>query len=169
MESHTLLEPAMRAIAYGVRDGIPMPNDSHFVYKVRPEDTGGLYALVEGGLAPRMLIPPHIHTREDEVSILIKGRLGVRIGDQEFELEPGGVALKPRGIPHAMWNPTDEPNLQLEFITPGGYVKFWEEVATLKDGWQSPEAEAMAERYGQRWLRDEAWVPELIRRHELRA
>ena len=169
MESPARLETALPAVAYGVRDGIPMPNESHFVYKVRPEETGGLYALVEGGLAPRMFIPPHIHTREDEISILIKGRLGVRIGDEEVELEAGGVALKPRGIPHAMWNPTDEPNLQLEFITPGGYVKFWEEVAMLKGGWQSSETAALAERYGQRWLWDEAWVPDLIRRHGLRA
>ena len=161
------LVTSLRAIAYGVRDGVPMPNDSHFVYKVRPEETDGLYALVEGGLAPRMLIPPHIHTREDEISILVKGRLGVRIGDREFELEPGGVALKPRGIPHAMWNPTDEPARIIEVLTPGGTERWFEELAALADEDDTGFADA-CRRHGIEFRLDSPWIPRLKGRYGLR-
>lgn len=166
-----LKSTGLRAAAYEAREGIPMPNDDHFTYKVTAEDSGGAFVLVEGGLPPRMLITPHVHTREDEISIVIRGRLGVRIGDSEYELGPGGVAIKPRGIPHAMWNPTDEPVLQLEYISPGAYVEFWEEVAKLPAGWRATPAELdpIAARYGQSWLRDEPWLPDVIHRYGLRA
>lgn len=113
---------SLPALGLNVDDGRPMPNDDHFVYKVSGEDSQGRFALLQGGLGPRMLIPPHIHSREDEMTVVIRGRLGARVGNQEFDLGPGGVLLKPRDLVHSIWNPTDEPSLLLEYITPAGYV-----------------------------------------------
>ena len=147
-----------------------MPNYDHLIYKVASEDSAGRFALLQGGLPPRMLVRPHIHTREDEMTIVIHGRLGAWVGEQEFELGAGGVLLKPRNIVHAMWNPTDEPSVVLEYISPGAYVRFFEEVATLPNQWAGDRRALveLAARYGQRWVETE-WLADVIRKYGLRA
>jgi quercetin dioxygenase-like cupin family protein len=166
---HEVAERTFQPAAFDLGEGKPMPNSDHFIYKVASEDSAGRFALLQGGLAPRMLIPPHIHTREDEMTIVIRGRLGARVGDQEFELGPGGVLLKPRNLVHAMWNPTDEPSVLLEYISPGAYVRFFEEETTLPGGWSNREAiSKLAAGYGQRFVETE-WLADVIRRHGLRA
>jgi uncharacterized cupin superfamily protein len=53
-------------------------------------DTGGALANVEHGFPPGSLVPPHIHTLEDEYSIVTAGEIGFRSGDREVVLGPGG-------------------------------------------------------------------------------
>ena len=169
MTTHELAERTFRPVALGLGEGRPMPNSDHFIYKVASEDSGGRFVLVEGGLPPRMLIPPHVHTREDEMTIVIRGRLGTRVGDQEFELGPGGVLLKPRNIVHSMWNPTDEASVLLEYISPGAYARFFEEAGALPGAWTNrPAVTELAARYGQRFVETE-WLADVVKRHKLRA
>lgn len=52
---------------------------------------------VSRGEAP----PYHMHTREDEVFMLIKGAALVWYDDQEMELAEGGIVFLPKNIPHA--------------------------------------------------------------------
>ncbi|MEU0493932.1 cupin domain-containing protein [Mycobacterium sp. NPDC006124] len=52
---------------------------------------------VSRGEAP----PYHMHTREDEVFMLIKGTALVWLEDQETELAEGGIVFLPKNIPHA--------------------------------------------------------------------
>ena len=52
---------------------------------------------VSRGEAP----PYHMHTREDEVFMLIKGTALVWYDDQEMELAEGGIVFLPKNIPHA--------------------------------------------------------------------
>src|SRR4051794_18802876 len=83
-------------------------------YIVSAEQTGGAFALLEHDLEPRALgSPMHTHEREDEVSHVITGRLGVQIGDDVIEAGPGDTVVKPRHAPHAFWNPGDE---QVRFL-----------------------------------------------------
>jgi quercetin dioxygenase-like cupin family protein len=169
MTTVAALAKPLPAGAFNLGEGKPMPNDSHFLYKVTNEEADGRFALLQGGLGPRMLIPPHVHEREDEMTIVIMGALGARVGDREYELRPGGVLLKPRGVPHAMWNPTDEPQMLLEYISPGAYVAFFEEVAAtggFRPGRE--DLDARAAKYGQRWIRDAEWLPEVVARFGLR-
>jgi hypothetical protein len=37
--------------------------------------------------------------------------------------------IKPRGVPHAFWNPTDELARTVEVVVPGGFEAFFEELA----------------------------------------
>jgi len=39
--------------------------------------------------------------------------------------------LKPRGVPHAFWNATDEPARLLDVITPGGFEAYFERLGEL--------------------------------------
>ncbi|MFB7501667.1 cupin domain-containing protein [Streptomyces sp. NPDC056161] len=63
--------------------------------------TGGRLAVgrfdVAKGDAPLF----HVHTREDEVFMLIKGTAWVRAGEEEHELREGGIVYLPRNIPHS--------------------------------------------------------------------
>ena len=69
-------------------------------------DTGGRLSVVEHTLPPHVLAGPlHHHSREDEYSYVLQGRLGALLGDQEVFAEAGDLVFKPRGQWHTFWNP----------------------------------------------------------------
>jgi quercetin dioxygenase-like cupin family protein len=99
-------------------------------YVLRGESSGGRFALVEQTIPPRALAAPiHTHEREDEYSFVLAGRLGAQIGDEVVEAGPGDLVLKPRGIPHAYWNPGDEETHLLEIISPAGFEQYFADLA----------------------------------------
>ena len=53
-------------------------------------------------LDPGRLIPPHAHSREFEVSYILEGELGARIGRQQLSAEPGSIVVKPPHVTHAL-------------------------------------------------------------------
>ena len=130
--------------------------------------TGGGFSLVEHPIAPRTLgSPVHTHSREDEYSFVLEGRVGLLIGDEELEATPGDLVFKPRGVPHAFWNATDEPARFLELIAPAGFEGYFAEAASMFRA-DAPDMEAFAalsERYGLDMDFDSA--PVLAARHGL--
>ena len=140
-------------------------------YVVTADQTGGALAIVEHDLAPRQLgAPTHTHAREDEISHVLSGRLGVQIGDEVFEAGPGDTVVKPRAIPHAFWNPGDEPARFLEVITPAGFEDYFAELEPLLNTGGAPDFAGMAavmERYALEMDMDS--VPRLVAEHGLDA
>jgi quercetin dioxygenase-like cupin family protein len=133
---------------------------------VRAAHTGGAMGAIEQTLQPRELVPPHTHT--NDVWLLVRsGSVGVLVDEEIATGGPGSWLLKPRGIQHAMWNPTDEPADILEVFTPGGFEGFFEEIRGLshddRDGF-----EAICDRYGIRFEWNSPWVEELGRRYGVR-
>jgi quercetin dioxygenase-like cupin family protein len=63
--------------------------------------------------------PYHMHTREDEVFMLIKGSALVWSDDQEMELSEGGIVYLPKNVPHGYRITSDAADL-LMICTPGG-------------------------------------------------
>lgn len=63
--------------------------------------------------------PFHLHTREDEVFLLLEGEALVWVGDERHELSEGGVVYLPRNIPHGYRITSDRADL-LVIATPGG-------------------------------------------------
>ena len=81
-----------------------------WVAMVRGADTGG--AHVEGrGLLPPGTRPPgmHRHPHQDERITVVKGRIRVRVGDDEREYGPGESVTLPHGVWHDFWVIGDEP------------------------------------------------------------
>jgi quercetin dioxygenase-like cupin family protein len=76
--------------------------------------TVGRFTVSEGE-AP----PYHMHTREDEVFMLIKGSALVWSDDQEMELAEGGIVYPPKNVPHGYRITSDTADL-LMICTPGG-------------------------------------------------
>ena len=79
------------------------------VTKIPGPATNGVMSIVEHPIAARLLVPPHVHQDHDEWSYILEGRIGARVGDDEFIAEAGSYILKPRKIPHVFWNPDDQP------------------------------------------------------------
>jgi mannose-6-phosphate isomerase-like protein (cupin superfamily) len=100
-------------------------------FKVAGERTGDTVSIVEHPMEPGRLVPPHVHGAEDEVSYVLEGRFGVRIGETEAEAGPGSYIVKPRGVPHTFWNPGPEPARLIEVIVPGRFERFFRELGTL--------------------------------------
>ncbi|MEO7980096.1 MAG: cupin domain-containing protein [Sporichthyaceae bacterium] len=136
-------------------------------FRISGEQTGGQVAVVEHPFPVGALVPPHIHTREDEFSIVTAGRIGFRSGPDVVVLEAGGYIVKPRGELHTMWNAGDVDARMIEVITPAGFEHFFEELADLVDsGGAAPETLApLAAEYG--LFVDPTWVPELMEKYGL--
>jgi mannose-6-phosphate isomerase-like protein (cupin superfamily) len=99
---------------------------------VRSDDTGGRFALLEHTVLPRSLAAPtHTHDHEDEYSFVLSGEIGVLLSDEMLTASPGELVTKPRGVPHAFWNPGDEEARLLELISPGAFERYFVEMAPL--------------------------------------
>ena len=138
-------------------------------FMIDTEETfAGGFSLVEHPMGPRKLAAPlHRHTREDEYSFVLEGRMGALLGDDVVEAVPGDLVYKPRGQWHTFWNAGDEPARILEIISPAGFEQFFAELGPLAaDGAPDPEAFGeLCERYALD-MRPET-LPELCRRFGL--
>jgi mannose-6-phosphate isomerase-like protein (cupin superfamily) len=132
-------------------------------------ETAERLSLVEHPLPPRALAAPlHKHTREDEYSFILEGRMGALLGDEVLEAGPGDLVFKPRDQWHTFWNAGDEPCRILEIIAPAGFERFFEELVDM-GGVAAVEPEALEElndRYG--LLMDPGSIPGLLERFGLR-
>ena len=137
-------------------------------FKLWGRDTGGVLSVVEHPFPVGALVPPHLHTREDEYSIVTQGEIGFRSGDREVVLAAGGYITKPRGEMHTMWNAGSVPARMIEIISPAGFEEFFHELADIlaegppRDG-QLP---ALGERYGLQFGEPD-WLPGIISRFNL--
>ena len=102
-------------------------------FKIDGPDTAGALAIVEHPFAVGALVRPHVHTREDEISIVLEGQIRFRSDDQEIVLGPGGYIIKPRRQVHAMWNAGTVPARMIEIISPAGFEGFFRGFADLND------------------------------------
>ena len=120
-------------------------------YLLREKDTDGQFALIEHSIPPRSLAAPtHVHQREDEYSYVLAGRVGVQVGDEVTEAGPGELVVKPRGVPHAFWNPGDEEARLLELIAPPSFASYFVEMAPILSAGGPPDTErlrAIQEKY----------------------
>jgi quercetin dioxygenase-like cupin family protein len=106
--------------------------DVAFQWGIGAEETDGRISLLEVSIPPRTLVKPHAHTREDEFSYVLAGPIGVRVGDSTTETVPtGSWLIKPRGVPHAIWNVGEEPARILEVVTPGGLERYFQTIAPI--------------------------------------
>jgi mannose-6-phosphate isomerase-like protein (cupin superfamily) len=165
----------MEATAGGVK--VVGPGDAHegFLgsigarFMIDGSEAGERFSLVEHPMSPRALAAPlHLHTREDEYSFVLEGRMGALLGDEVVEAGPGDLVFKPRNQWHTFWNAGDEPCRILEIISPAGFERFFRELVDMGGVVEAGE-EALAqlnERYGLE-MRPET-VPGLLERFGLR-
>src|SRR5829696_6202568 len=158
----TIVQPGEREVT-GDLGGIGV------AFKLWGRDTNGMVSVVEHPFAVGALVEPHLHTREDEYSIVTEGQIGFRSGSREVVLGPGGYITKPRGEVHAMWNAGSVPARMIEIISPAGLENFFREVAELIAAAAPPDLTqlvALAETYGVQFGEPD-WLPDIIDRYKL--
>jgi quercetin dioxygenase-like cupin family protein len=146
----------------GPRDGkTGVIGGSGVRFMVWGEESGGGFSLVEHPIQPRHLAAPlHRHSREDEYSYVIEGRLGAQLGDDVVYAEAGDLVFKPRDQWHTFWNAADTACRILEIISPAGFEHFFDDLLT---GVISPDQQKG--RYGSE--ADPDSIPRLCQQHGL--
>ena len=136
-------------------------------FMINGEDSGGGFSLVEHPIPPHALgAPLHRHSREDEYSYVLEGRVGALLGDEVVYGEVGDLIFKPRNQWHSFWNAGDEPARILEIISPAGFEKYFEEIVDMPRSARTPEAmRELASRYGLEM--NFASIPDLVARFDL--
>jgi quercetin dioxygenase-like cupin family protein len=166
--SHYLVEPDTAQLLQlgGMGLTVEVPN----------ERLAGRAAAMRIRLDARRVIPPHLHRREDEVTFVLRGTIGVQVGHEEFEAPPGSLVVGPKDLFHAYWSPGHDPVEFLTFITPGGFEHFFEEFHSAFDSVNSEGVDpsevaarraTLADHYGLEHSRER--LDAVRERHGLRA
>ena len=137
-------------------------------FMIDGDETDGGFSLVEHPMSPRALAAPlHIHTREDEYTFVLEGKVGALLGDDVLVAEAGDLVWKPRNQWHTFWNAGDEPARILEIIAPAGFEKFFKELSEMGGAMNTDPEElaALGDRYGHYFKLES--VPELVERFGL--
>ena len=68
--------------------------------------SGTQFVLVQwtAEVGDHWIAPLHVHHDDDEAWYVLRGTLGFRLGDEEFEAGPGSAVLARRGTPHSYRN-----------------------------------------------------------------
>lgn len=88
------------------------------------QHTSGQLMAMSSVLARGDASPLHVHTREDEVFILLEGSAIVWSGEQRYDVGAGGVAFLPRDVPHSYQITSDDTRM-LTLCTPAGLEGFF--------------------------------------------
>ena len=92
--------------------------------KASAEETGGAFLLFEDFMSQVKTTPLHIHANEDETLYVLEGEILVHIDGSEHSVGPRGVAVAPRGVPHAFLVTSPTARV-LTLQTPGSAEAFY--------------------------------------------
>jgi mannose-6-phosphate isomerase-like protein (cupin superfamily) len=128
---------------------LPFPNSMR-TYKLRGNETGGLFTIMEGriliGEGPQL----HVHHFEDETFRVISGQLQFIIGNQTFCARAGSIVYGRKGVPMAFRN-MDSPDAYIQLIfTPAGIEKYFAKVSVIynTEPYDDDKATAIAKEFG---------------------
>jgi quercetin dioxygenase-like cupin family protein len=140
------------------------------IFKIDGADSGGALAIVEHPFEVGGLVPPHMHHREDEFSVVLEGEIGFRSEEKEVVLGPGGYIVKPRGEVHAMWNAGKTPARMIEVISPAGFEDLFRSVVDLTERGEAEMSRIveLANSY-EVPLAEPDWLADVIERYQLSA
>jgi quercetin dioxygenase-like cupin family protein len=155
----------------GPHDGVRMSAGvNHTSLKLHGGLTGDRLAIVQHTLLPgRLAAPMHRHSREDEISIVLSGRLGAKLGDDIVIAAAGSYLLKPRGQWHTYWNAGETDLTFCELLVPAGVEGYFDRLSRLFSSDGPPDAagvQRLADEYGLQF--DFQGVPALCRQFGLR-
>lgn len=91
---------------------------------------------------PGTFVPPHIHPTQDEFIYMLEGHFELMLDGKDFKAGPGDLVRMPRGIPHGIFNKSDQTVKCFFWVSPTRrlYDLFWG-IHAMKD--QNP-AEVVA-------------------------
>jgi quercetin dioxygenase-like cupin family protein len=93
------------------------------------EQTGNQLSVMCEVTPPGGGPPMHLHQREDEIFLVIEGCISYCVNGKWTEVEPGGMAYLPRGVPHTFRNVGETPSRHWIITTPSGFEVFFSRCA----------------------------------------
>lgn len=93
-------------------------------WKATAEETHGAFFLFEDRMERGKMTPLHTHPESDESMYVLAGEILMHMDGQEHRIVAGGLAVAPRGVPHAFLVVSDEARL-LCLHTPGCCQAFY--------------------------------------------
>jgi quercetin dioxygenase-like cupin family protein len=93
-------------------------------WKATSEETGGSFLLFEFVGDQGKVTPVHIHPASDETFYILDGEILLDLDGKRRSLSTGGVAVIPRGAPHAFMVTSPEARM-LTIQTPGCDEQFY--------------------------------------------
>ena len=122
-------------------------------HKITGEDTNNQIVEWVNEVDPGVGIPPHIHTREDEIFRVLKGQVEIMVGGKTTVLEAGDVAFAPKNVVHSWKIVGTEKASMSTSAFPAGIEVMFGELGELPPG--PPDFEKVAEicgRFGIRFV-----------------
>ena len=145
-----LLSQQLAIVPHGDRRTITVLG-SEITVKLSSLQTGGDFYIFEGFSAPGDCVPPHVHSREDEILEVLEGEFDILLGGDHFKAAEGKILFFPRNVAHGFTNSGMTPAKYRIIVSPGAnFEKFFEELSTLPSD-QPPDMAKMMEvfeRYG---------------------
>ncbi len=92
--------------------------------KATAAETDGAFLLFEDVMSQGKTTPLHTHANEDETLYVLQGEILVHIDGEEHPVGPHGVAVAPRGVPHAFLVTSPTARV-LTLQTPGSAEAFY--------------------------------------------
>lgn len=76
---------------------------------------------------PGTFVPPHIHPTQDEFIYMLEGRFELMLDGRDVAAGPGDLIRLPKGLPHGIFNKTDDAVKCLFWVAPTRklYDLFW--------------------------------------------
>jgi uncharacterized cupin superfamily protein len=87
-------------------------------FKTTTEELGGGGLLWELLSPPGTMVPPHVHTVEDEFIYVAEGELEVLVGDKKHTVAAGDLVKMPKNVPHGIWQKGDKTTRTLWVVVP---------------------------------------------------
>jgi quercetin dioxygenase-like cupin family protein len=100
-------------------------------------ETDGAYLLFEDALDAGKVTPLHQHPESDETFYMLEGEVRLHVAGREQTLATGGIAIIPRGVPHAFMVTTATARM-LCLQTPGGGEAFYRRASEPAGAGQPP-------------------------------
>jgi mannose-6-phosphate isomerase-like protein (cupin superfamily) len=123
---------------------------NRWTIKVRAEESGGAIAVLEASFRPSSGAPAHVHFQHEETFYVLEGEFRFHLGTQSVTATAGTCVFVPRDVPHGFENVGAQPGRILGIMTPGGYERFFEELARLPAGPLDPaKFQEIFEKYDQ--------------------
>ncbi|SEB36726.1 Cupin domain-containing protein [Tenacibaculum sp. MAR_2009_124] len=123
--------------------------------KILSSQSNGTYSVIITETPPEGGPPLHVHSNEDELFYVLKGKYTFTCGEKKMKAKQGDFIRLPRGIPHRFVNTDTITGITMNTITPGGFEKFFSEMAEAsKNGRPSKSViNTIANKYGVKFVK----------------
>lgn len=91
-------------------------------------ETNGAFLLFEDELEQGKVTPLHIHPDSDETFYVVEGEISVHLDGTMHSVAAGGIAVVPRGVPHAFLVTSVQARV-LCLQTPGSGEEFYRQAS----------------------------------------